>query len=243
MLFPWSTQERAEQAPSDMSQCPGRMGKNFHSGKPLPRAAYVHPPPVHPLRQQQFSEDLPINRHTLAGGHGGGLRIKFQSGVGPQTDVQETWRRGPEEHVCVWGGVLCRHLSTSPEWIPAPTHCQHCLLSSKGPFPGYSTPESMHPFPQVSFPLTHSSQARPFSIISTHSRTRSFLHGNTTRSITVTSCPLPSLPEDPQNYRQSSQVPPSLQTWRQSPESLVHWSHRKINQSTLPPLSPRQGRG
>lgn len=102
-LFPWSTQERAEQAPSDMSQCPGGMGKNFHSGKPLPRAAYVHPPPVHPLRQQQFSGDLPINRHTLAGSNGGGLRIKFQSVVGPQTDVQETWRRGPEEHVCVWG--------------------------------------------------------------------------------------------------------------------------------------------
>lgn len=107
-LFPWSTQERAEQVPSDMSQCWGRMGKNFHSGKPLPRAAYVHPPPIHPLQQQQSSGDLPINHHTLAGSHGGGLRTKFQSVVGPQTDVQETWRRGPEEHVCVCvGGCGC----------------------------------------------------------------------------------------------------------------------------------------
>lgn len=49
--------------------------------------------------------------------------MKFQSVVGPQTDVQETWRRGPEEHVCMCvegRGWVCRHLPTFPEWIPAP---------------------------------------------------------------------------------------------------------------------------
>lgn len=149
-----------------MSQCPGRMGKNFYSGKPLPRAAWVHPPPIHLLQQPQLLGDLPINHNALAGSHRGGLRMKFQSVVGPQTDVQETWRRGPEEHVCMWGGVwMCRHLPTFPEWIPAPTHCQqHCLLwlfPSKGPSPGYSVPESIHPYPQVSVPHTPLTAHRP----------------------------------------------------------------------------------